>query len=171
MSCVIYGFVDYGCGQDEGVRLVFAEAFNIPNDKLLFCLMAGVRASAYISRGITPLFRSRGLPDDQWSHPINGLYLDINDQLAQLGVEGYCSEEQATKWVEAGIAEKRSDSRITDPDNHSFSYLYSDELEQVYDLYHRIGELDGKVLKAIIAAMRELEDGRARSRFVFWFSG
>jgi hypothetical protein len=166
MGCVIRAHLEYldpahGDGQ-SGERVA---TFEIARDYLLFSILAGVRSER---GGPPPVSVPRGLP-----HGTPPPSYEVDDELADLGVDGYCSREDADLWVQKQIAEYLNESKtmVSDPDAHSASWLEQAELEEVARLYKSAAGHLHVEFAAIVGAVRALNDVGRRGRFVFWFRG
>jgi len=96
--------------------------------------------------------------------------------------EGCCTLEQAQRWAERGLRiwhdEHGKPTWVEHPDWHSHSWMTIEELEEAFSRYqvHATQEwgepITGAPLeyRALLAAMRELEDGGENEvRVIFWF--
>jgi hypothetical protein len=161
MGCDIHAYIDYDSFVQSDTKPYtdcFAE-LHLGRDYNLFNEMASVRGNG-------GLFSPRGLPEHiswrvDWE---NTLYV-ITGPFEE---EGCCTREKAEKWVARGYSKWADDghTKVTHPDWHSHSYLYLDEVKQVYKA---LGYPHDE-LKAVIAAMKALNGKNPeRSRLVFWF--
>lgn len=172
MGCDIHCCIEYASSWNSGGwrwdYTRFACELNVGRDYDLFALMAGVRGE----EGLIPVCEPKGLPEDvSTGFLLRSGYL-IDDELAALEVDGYCSREEAEQWVRDGSSEHINGSAVTNPDWHSLSWLNVAELEEVQRRYRLRHGADHRELGAIIAAARALDDEQGgRSRLVFWFEG
>jgi hypothetical protein len=166
MSCILNGFIDYV--NEEGYYIIWASHFNITNDYKLFSLMAGVRYSED-TQGFEPLFLPKGLPEAEWLSNLQQLCFEINDGLANMQVDGYCTQSEASHWIQIGLTKTIDSQRIIDPDTHSHSWLTAAELDNIIDKYETKTLSVHKPLRAIAAAVEALGEHERGSRFVFWF--
>ena len=107
----------------------------------LFSILANVRngegfAGCDTGDGFVPIAMPRGLPEDVNPEIFKRFVLLIDDAKEDEGVEGYCSQEQADRYVAAKYSKlvKDADGRpaVTRPDWHSASWLTVAEM-RAYD--------------------------------------
>ena len=134
----------------------FSGKFNSPRNYDLFAALgASVRSS------ISPL---RGCPKDvAWITKYDA-YLFVEN--VNTDKDGYCSLENATKWVKQGISKWNDNgTAVTHPDWHSHTWLTFTEwkkaINKVKDLEHEY--------KALTQAMKYLVKNGYEVRFVMWF--
>jgi hypothetical protein len=147
--------------------------FEMPRNYGLFSLLAGVRYNPHELRGYEPAFAPRGFPSDISTTVFEACTYVIDDELAALEVDGYCSREAAQRWINHGDATycDSSQVRVTDPDRHSSSWLTCEELETIAMRYQQLaGERDAWI-DAIIGAMHAFLAHQRTSRLLFWFKG
>jgi hypothetical protein len=170
--------ISMGCDIHAHLELIDQPAlhvarFELPRNYRLFSLLAGVRYDPQEFRGFEPVYEPRGLPSGISSTVFEACTYAINDELAALDVDGYCSREAAERWIANGAATycDPSQERVTDPDWHSVSWVTCDELETVAIRYQQItGERDAW-LDAIIGAMHAFAIHQTPNRLIFWFKG
>ncbi len=170
MGADIHGHIDYIDG-DEVKN--FAE-FKLGRDYHLFGLLAGVRG------WVKPLVEPRGLPEKNSyivvAHTSKLVFKDSAIIYNDIFPEGeYVFNSYAEECVAAGVSKWVGTEKIfiTDPELHSHSYLYVDEMKIILERYKALKvpgnswmELDG-----IIEVMDRLnKNDPKKSRFVFWFS-
>lgn len=118
-------------GKDTGETHVNSIArFRPGRSYAMFSLMAGARRDEEFI-----LFEPKGLPEklgyeaesDNWLF----IYAEADDY------EGYCTREQAEKWVKSGSSTWRDDKQkyVSHPDWHTHSWLNLQEFEQVKAAY------------------------------------
>ena len=147
--------------------------FHLPRNYSLFSLLAGVRYDPREMQGFEPVYELRGLPLHISSTVLEACTYGIDDQLAELEVDGYCSRADAERWIANGDATycDSTHERIADPDWHSVSWLLPDELQAVHTRYQQlVGERD-PWLAAIIGAMSAFGEQQRASRLIVWFRG
>ncbi len=147
--------------------------FDLPRNYSLFSLLAGVRSDPREMQGFEPVYEPRGLPAHISSTVSEACTYAIDDELAALEVDGYCSREDAQRWIANGNATSCDSTyeRITDPDWHSVSWLVCDELQAIDTRYQRLTDERDPWLAAIIGAMSAFGEQQRPSRLVFWFRG
>lgn len=115
----------------------FGKRINPGRNYAMFALMANVRN--YYSDGKLPvLVEPRGIPDD-------AAYYSSGDDRIYISEEKYDGEhsvtmERAKSWVESGSSkfinnQKGEPTWVTDPDNHSHSWLTTSEFETIINQY------------------------------------
>jgi len=167
-----------GCDIHAHLELVDQPAlhvarFQMPRNYGLFSLLAGVRYDPQEMPGFDPLYESRGLPPGISAAVFEACTYAIDDELAALEVDGYCSRDAAERWIGNGNAAYCDPSQecVTDPDWHSASWLTGKELEAIHKRYQQLtGERDAW-LDAIIGAMHAFTKHQRQNRLVFWFKG
>lgn len=150
-------------------RITFVAKVEVDRNYSLFGLLAGVRGEC---NAIVP---PRGIPKDlSW-------FVDSEYHLRVGGIgdaPGYCPTKNAEAWVNSGASKWVGDkhTKITNPDWHTPSYLYTDELSEVLSAltkhYRKYGInpcASVRLLRGIIAMMRALTAPGYKPRFVFWF--
>lgn len=198
MGCDIHAYIDMDAEWSRQGERPFADHFGhvrIERNYELFGLLAGVRGvgpAVVEPRGIPPTKREadeKGLPLNtplvsMWTEGEYGLYVRAPRPEPKKGEEpepepyeeGTCSYEDAVKWTESGWSRTISAGagwRISNPDWHTASYLFLEEVMEVQDRYRQRGRSEGlhgysQPLNAIVAAMKAL-GARSRARLVFWF--
>ena len=134
MGCDIFCYIDYDDFQtkDGGWYVsCFASDIAFGRNYTLFSLMAGVRHDPHTDN-FTPLFQPRGLPKDISWNAKNAYTMYVSDDCEG---KGYCSIEDATRWVHSGRSKWIGEKRISRPDWHSASWLYEFELRHVKEVY------------------------------------
>jgi hypothetical protein len=141
----------------------------LPQDYLLFALLAGVRRDGFSDCALECL-PLKGLPDDVTPGALEEEMLTVDDQAAELEIPRTCTRADAELHVASGASRWLNDGyAITHPDAHSHSWATTDELDIVRARYGAAGGTDGATLHAVIAMMRSLEGSGVLSRAVFWF--
>ena len=142
-----------------------ASELEVFRDYDVFALMAGVRGEGDIS----PVSEPKGLPEDVSDEFLMHAGDRIDDATAAQEVDGYCTREEAERWVRGGESVYLGDDAVTNPDWHSMFWLDIVELKEVQRHYRLLQEIDPLELGAIIDAMRALDnEPGGRSRLVFW---
>ena len=142
----------------------------LPEDDLLFALLAGVGREAFADRELSCL-TPKGLPDDVALATLEDDLLNVDDEAAELELPSTCSRADAERHVAAGESRWLHDEyAITHPDFHSHSWATADELDSVRVRYEAAGGTDAALLQAVIAMMRTLDGSGHLSRAVFWFA-
>ena len=172
MGCGIHCCIEYAPSRrsDESRwdYTPFSCDVNIGRDYDLYALMAGVRGE----EAIVPVCEPKGQPEDVSAAFLLHSSCRIDDELAAQEVDGYCSREEAERWVKEGASLYIGEGAVTDPDWHSISWLNVAELEEVQRRYRLLRDTDHLQLSAVIAAMHALDNQQGgRSRLVFWFKG
>ena len=171
MGCDINAHIEYTTQRGDSRPIVhhFCHAV-IARDYALFAIIADVRNQ---KGGPQPVAMPKGLPSDLSAGARDTYVLTIDDELTRLEVDGYCTREEAARWV----AERSSEyvdagkTLVTDPDAHSASWLSYEEIQCASDRYREFAGQPSIDLAAIVGAMRSINDARAISRLVFWFVG
>jgi len=163
MGCDIHAYLEI---ENPNDRVESIGRVRLGRDYVLFGLMAGVR-------GDTVLFEPRGLPKNiGWDvERDNWLYVIDEDEV---GEEGCCSREQAESWLSCGSTYKdERKMQISDPDAHSHSFLYTNEMILVVDRLEALSKKEGYrpyvAVYAVVAAMKEIDKRGNKARLTFWF--
>jgi hypothetical protein len=174
MGCDIDARVEYVSWFGPGDRRAvthFARV-DMPRDYLLFALLAGTRGKLDDGTRIDPVFPPRGLPQDITDETRTAATVRIDDDVAALEVDGYCTRAQAAEWCERGYSEYADGDTVPDPDRHSASWLTAAELSEVHRHYVQRGRQPDRTFEAVVAALGALDgDKPGSSRVVFWFRG
>lgn len=100
----------------------------------MFARMAKVRD--YYGDLCKVQFEPRGLPNDItfWAQLIFYMRVTAISEAIEWG-SGYCTKEDAERWVSQGLSEWYDESHmlLTNPDHHSHSWLTTQELRQCFD--------------------------------------
>lgn len=109
----------------------------------------------------------RGLPRDiAFFTPADDACLYVSEDPEISRRDGFCSLDDANRWVEEGASSWFVDGRkITHPDYHSHSWLSLEEWKDVLSRHPNVGS----EYHAISAAMEALQAGGKKVRVVFWF--
>ena len=115
----------------------FGKRINPGRNYAMFALMANVR-NHYSDGKLPVLVEPRGIPDD-------AEYYSSGDDRIYISEEKYDGEhsvtmERAKSWVESGSSkfinnQKGEPTWVTDPDNHSHSWLTTSEFETIINNY------------------------------------
>ena len=115
----------------------FGQRINPGRNYAMFALMANVR-NHYSDGKLPVLVEPRGIPDD-------AEYYSSGDDRIYISEEKYDGEhsvtmERAKSWVESGSSkfinnQKGEPTWVTDPDNHSHSWLTTSEFETIINNY------------------------------------
>ena len=115
----------------------FGQRNNPGRNYAMFALMANVR-NHYSDGKLPVLVEPRGIPDD-------AEYYSSGDDRIYISEEKYDGEhsvtmERAKSWVESGSSkfinnQKGEPTWVTDPDNHSHSWLTTSEFETIINNY------------------------------------
>ena len=115
----------------------FGQRINPGRNYAMFALMANVR-NHYSDGKLPVLVEPRGIPDD-------AEYYSSGDDRIYISEEKYDGEhsvtmERAKSWVESGRSkfinnQKGEPTWVTDPDNHSHSWLTTSEFETIINNY------------------------------------
>ena len=115
----------------------FGQRINPGRNYAMFALMANVR-NHYSDGKLPVLVEPRGIPDD-------AEYYSSGDDRIYISEEKYDGEhsvtmERAKSWVESGSSkfinnQKGEPTWVTDPDNHSHSWLTTSEFETIINQY------------------------------------
>jgi hypothetical protein len=145
----------------------FARVY-LPQDYLLFALLAAVRRSEFVDEEL-PWRAPKGLPADVDEHTLEEDSLVVDDEADKLDVPLTCSRAAAEEWVREGISRYLEDGyKVTHPDFHSHSWATREELEQIERDYKAAGGSDTS-LAPIIAMMNAFDTTGHIARAVFWF--
>jgi hypothetical protein len=171
MGADIHAHIEVVNTRDKSVEH-FAEV-DIARDYVLFALLAGVRYTPRETPDSRPVASPKGLPKPVSMTTLLSCTFEVDDELSELEVDGYCSRAEADEWVKKGASEytDETQTRVTDPDWHSESWLDAKELADVNARYERATNHPHAILAAITAAMQTLEALVGQSRLVFWFKG
>ena len=171
MGCDCHGYIDY-CGEhaykDEKFPYVsnFAK-LQLGRDYTLFAILAGVRNYD----DIIPVSKLKGLPEHRSYRVNNDVSLYVVDDGEDCSFdERLCSRSNAKKWIESGNSIwLEQDKLITSPDNHSISWLSTEEVEKAIVQYKEHEKCNNIELIGILASMKAMEEEGVVCRFVFWF--
>ena len=143
MGCDIHTYIDYDDFKTkEGDWFVSCFAENVADNRnyTLFALMAGVRYDPRTDVQFKPLFEPKGIPE-RVSYTVRCEYtLHIADNKNLYNAEGFCSQDNAERWVVLGCSRWMDNDHtiVSHPDWHSASWLTVAELEQVIEAYEQI---------------------------------
>jgi hypothetical protein len=168
MGCDIHAHLEL-----IGQPALHVARFEMPRNYRLFSLLAGVRYDPQDLGGYEALYAPRGLPSDISSAVFEACTYAIDDELAAVDVDGYCSRAAAERWIGNGDATycDPAGERVTDPDWHSASWLTHNELATVATRYQQLSSEHDAWLDAIIGAMGAFAAHQQPNRLVFWFKG
>lgn len=155
MGCDIHCYIEnQQSGSDHWFG--FGGRINPGRNYSAFARLAGVRNYEEVK----PVAEPRGrVVDGSWdSKGDDALYI------TESSGEGNCTPEDAARWVASGDAQYTNDQKnfVTHPDHHSHSWVTPDEWEQAT-------KESGCEYRAMLAAMRSLENEGCKVRVVFWF--
>lgn len=162
MGCDIHLFIEYRESMRERWQALATSRFCLRQNYSVFAAMAGVRGGP----DFKPSFKPRGMPEEV-SHLVglaNLLY--VADAIKAEG-DGEVSRSVAQKWVNDGLSRWSNDDQyfITHPDWHSHSWLSPDEYQRALEA----SENPSPDYRAVLAALRSLEQSGCEARVVFWF--
>ena len=112
---------------------------------------------------MAPVYPTRGFPGDAAYKTIELASFRVDDGLADLEVDHYCSRAEAEEWVARGISAYVHRDMVTDPDAYGHSWLNLRELREIRQVYRLVLGERHRMLDVVVAAMRAL-DGRERDR-------
>ncbi len=164
MGCDIHLFIEYRNPGNSSWSNLGAQ-FRLGRHYGVFSSLADVRN---YGGQITPVDAPRGVPSDIGYRTRDDYHYFVCETPSADGKE--VTRELALRWVENGSSTWAGDFHITDPDAHSGTWLTPDEYERAINF-----TLEGKVIrdtedyKAVLAAMRSLEQSGFEVRTVFWF--
>lgn len=167
MGCDIHMYVEYTeKKEEEKWWLSFGGRFNPGRNYDLFAILADVRNYD----GAKCIYPPRGLPEPLGFRATWDYYLRVNKSAKSVDecFEGQCLQSHADKWTATGQSVWRDDSKdvVSNPDWHTPSWLYVDELEEVLK---KSKWSFGREYKALLAAMKSLKNDNYLVRVVFWF--
>jgi hypothetical protein len=140
MGCDIHLYIEYKSKKIEtdGYKeqwQSFGQRMNVGRNYAMFALMAGVRN---YGNELPVIVERRGFPED-------AAYYSSGDNRIYISEEKYEGEhsvtmERAKGWVESGSSkfinnQKGEPMWVTDPDNHSHSWLTTSEFETIINKY------------------------------------
>lgn len=158
MGCDIHMYAEYAKAGDAEHWRDFGGHINPGRDYGLFAKLAGVR-------GEGAMFPVRGVP--------SGLSYEAQGDNAFFVTDSkgdrYVSRDTAQGWVDRGISQWTDDREcfVTDPDNHTHSWVTPAELRQALEAPGPWPH--GDEYWALLAALEELERRGNTARVVFWF--
>ena len=179
MGCDIHCYIDYQSPYKDGSPYNFCGRISLGRNYWLFGLLAGVRIDPK-ELGTKLLYPPRGIPE-KLSYQVESEYtLIVLKQ--ETDESGCCTLENAERWVKSGSSQwwGENNIRVTDPDAHTESYLYADELKEIQKQFSSLTE-NGQplgphpMLAAVIAAMEAINNQEPESpdpkcaKFIFWF--
>lgn len=166
-SLLIY--IDYDLILDgEAYPACFARDIDLGMNDQIFGFLGGITTSP-------ALYAPRGMPEKVSAAIMQRYTLAVNDDLADQGLENFCTQHEAKQWIAQGQSRwfNPIQSIITVPGSYSASWLKASELSNVrrrfveYTSPHHILAVR---LDALIAMMKVLDRGNdGRSRVVYWF--
>lgn len=167
MGCDIHMYVEYKRKEREDFY-DFGGRFNPGRNYLMFGVLSkGVRCD--LKNG----FEVKGMP------PYASLaFASRNDYTYYVtdeenNEERWVTRERADGWVDKGYSIYVDEKKhfISNPDWHSHSWLTTNEYEAAIDIYRENDVPTYPIVeyKAILAAMKSLEEDGFEARIVFWF--
>lgn len=165
MTSSIHAWIEVsGTSSVTGSRIHFAFAGpDLGGDNVFKALMAGDGRDLSVNE-------MKDFPSDVSSQCEEDATFRVNDEIAALGADGYCTRAKADDWVQRGISSYKRTDLVTDPDMYWPSWMGVKELEEVQRRYRLQEGTDYRPLEAVIAAMRVLDrDPDFPCRLVFWF--
>jgi uncharacterized short protein YbdD (DUF466 family) len=158
MGCDIHLYIEH---KERGSDYweCFGKKINPGRHYGIFAKMAGV--GNYDN--IIPVSTPRGLPEKTSFVVNDDNSLFIEDESAE--APGYCTKEQADRWVASGSSKYVSEWQVTHPDWHSHSWLTPDEYEKAIKGVEFV-DVEWKV---ILTVLREFQKYSKDARVVFWF--
>jgi hypothetical protein len=146
---------------------------SIARDYTLFEVLAGIRHNPQLAQSLASTGKAKGFPPNISSAVHSAITYQIDDELSEFEVDGYCSAREAQSWVAEGASRYDDENRatVTDPDIHTASFMTAKELERANEAYRQITGQPHYKINAVIAAMTALNNDTCESRFVFWFKG
>lgn len=174
MGCDIHLYIEAE-NQDEDWIDSYGQIYPGRNYEM-FSLLAGVRC--YDNN--LHLFEARGIPKNLGYWTIGDYYLIVREDEdkkapVEASGEGCCWRSTAEKWVKDGWAKWEDierKKRVNNPDWHTPSYLYKDELATVIKKYKATQKHNPVAYNGILGFMRAIERSshkKLKSRIVFWF--
>lgn len=165
MGCDIHLYVEHRRNErgPSATWSTFGGRFNPGRDYRMFGTLAGVR-------GGTAMIPPRGIPSDLACSAEGDWWLYITETPG----EEYVTAETAAKYHSCGSAYKNDRAGkptwIQHPDWHSASWVTCAELEQaVESAEHEHSYKVYSEYRAVLAAMKSLEESGHETRAVFWF--
>ena len=154
MGCDIHLYVEYQTREGSDYWFNFGSEFGLDRNYKVFSRLAGVRNYGEDAEHIFP----RGLPDNLGYVTEDETRYYISEE------EGHknATPEEAKRW--GGIS--KCGKWVDDPDNHTYSWLTVDEYEKAIDVELVEHSVD---YKALLAALKVLEEGMFDVRVGFWF--
>lgn len=163
MGCDIHAYVEYKNKESGSQWSSFGDRINPGRNYHLFGMLADVRNY----EEVTPVASGRGMPDDAaW-----GTKVDNEIRISDHDGDGCCTLDQAMHYSKAYecrivLDDNGKPRAVTHPDWHSHSWCTPDELELVL---RKLGDTYDVEYRALLAAMRSLENDGNIVRLVFWF--
>lgn len=180
MKTNIYCYIDCKDEKDHTWIRNFAK-ISVKSNNLLFGLLADVREKSISLYGKELLVSPRGLPKDLSLIVEHDCYLSVvedNDKV--ILYDNQCFYSNAKNWVEQKASIwVNNKSKITNPDYHTHSYLFLDELKIIQERYSnlishkliskKMGEhFELSVIIDILEALNKNDPNRAW--LTIWFS-
>lgn len=161
MGCDIHLFIEYRESMCKRWQAL-ARQFCLHQNHAMFAAMAGVCGGP----DFKPSFKPRGLPEEVSHRAECANRLLVVDGIKAEG-DGEVSRSVAKKWVNEGCSRWVNDDQfyITHPDWHSHSWLSPDEYQRALEA----SESQSPDYRAVLAALRSLEQSGCEARVVFWF--
>ena len=171
MGCDIHLHVEVRPRKWKDDKWFHAAIYGEFSDRIygMFYALADVRGDY---EGITP-HEPKGLPENITGLTRRELVLFVDDEFQD--EQGYCSKEDAEKWVKEGYSKWYDNEKrmIIAPDWHSFSWCTADEIEiAINEVFKdKNGKWMGEPVEwyALLKYMRAYEEMDYDVRAVFWF--
>lgn len=167
MGCDIHLFIEYR-SKHNGRWRNFGDEFRLNRNYLAFSLMAGIRNNTGKKLAVV---EPRGLPED-----IDWRTQDANSHfVCSSGDENTVELKIAESWIANGMSKwtNENKNRVTDPDNHTHSWLTPKEYATVIMKMKLSTDPNGWHLEAdyetVKVVLKHLEKSAGMSRVVFWF--
>jgi len=174
MGCDIHLYLEYSGEPTEGRKRYWSGLggrINPGRDYDLFAKIAGVRD--YSDDGAKKMFEPRGSPDDMgWAAADDDRLRVIPD--GEDADDREVNRSRAEGWIKHGsrwiaLDEERPEYWVSDPDNHSHTWLTPAEFRSVLEAPRPDGWGIDEEYWAVLAAAEELERRGRTARFVIWF--
>lgn len=151
MGCDIHAFLEYR--REGGGWRGWGGQFRLDRNYAVFGMLAQVRC--------TPVdgYQPRGRPSDMGFEVKHADILFVGTPESG---ERTVLPETAESWIRQGASVRIDGSWVTDPDNHTHSWLTPDEWE-------RATQNAGTHYAAFLVAMRRFQADGYEVRAVFWF--
>lgn len=162
MGCDIHLFIEYRNSKKarQWDSLSFRDLILRRNYRT-FAAMDGVRQCDDFKVDFQP---PRGLPKDHSFHAGMANQLYVVDRRDHIG-DDEASKFDVEKWISQGLSRWIDEDYVTHPDWHSHSWLSPDEYQRALEA----SENQLPDYRAVLGALRALEQSGCEARVVFWF--